>query len=90
MDLHMGKQERRVRDVLYCIVVNGGSVFDGAELQALLCPETRILVVNWYSLNEDSMRLDLLVWNCTRQNVQYVPICLMGITLDVCSLFRSC
>lgn len=54
---------------MYCIVVNGGSVFDGAELQALLCPETCIFVVNWYSLNKDSMRLDLLVLNCTRQNL---------------------
>lgn len=46
-----------VKAVVCVCVVNGSSVFDGAELQALRCPETYIFVVNCYPLNKDSMRL---------------------------------
>lgn len=50
-------ESRRGESGAYCVVVNGSSVFDGAELQASLCPETYIFVVNCYLLNKDSMRL---------------------------------
>lgn len=52
---------------MYCIVVNRGRVFDEAELQALH-HSTYVSVVNWYSLNNDSMRLTLFsVVNCPVQ-----------------------
>lgn len=46
-------ESRRGESGAYCVVGNGSSVFDGAELHASLCPEMYIFVVSCYPLNKD-------------------------------------